>query len=269
MAFKIKGFGAVEEEQSEVMLPLVSQTTPCKCLVQVYFPHSNQTLTYFNDQFNLKDGDIVFVEGKMELKRGIVKSIQKNFKIKIADYKKIVSVADTDVTGKLHFTETCVLSFDTMSLPYAKIRSWVLPPQNDEDIYETGSDESSFLLDKLFAMDVTPAIFERGKEYFFENRVTYVGIAEGRGKAIVEGEHAYELDFDYADGEIRHLTCSCPCGYTCKHEVAAMFQLREILEDVTEYYAEEYKSSGCVAAVAKAAFFSMVLHRKKHGSIAL
>jgi hypothetical protein len=48
-----------------------------------------------------------------------------------------------------------------------------------------------------------------------------------------------------------------------------MFQLREILEDVTEYYAEEYKSSGCVAAVAKAAFFSMVLHRKKHGSIAL
>ena len=70
MAFKIKGFGAVEEEQSEVMLPLVSQTTPCKCLVQVYFPHSNQTLTYFNDQFNLKDGDIVFVRSCDTLENG-------------------------------------------------------------------------------------------------------------------------------------------------------------------------------------------------------
>ena len=187
MAFKISGFAGTSEVQSSAEHPVIEQATPCKCLVQVFFPHCNQTLTYFNDQFDLINGDIVFVDGKMEFRRGVVRSIQKNFKIKVADYKKVVSVADTKVTGKLYFTESSVIDFNPSQLTYDKVRSWVLPPQKEEDIFEIGHDDSSFLLDKLFDMNVSSSIFERGKEYFYEGRVTYIGIINGHGKAIVEG----------------------------------------------------------------------------------
>ena len=102
----------------------------------------------------------------------------------IADYKKVVSVANTNVTGKLWFTDSCVIDFGATNLSYEKVRSWVLPPQREEDVFETGHDDSSFLLDKLFDMSVSSAIFKRGKEYFFESRVTYIGISNGHGEAI-------------------------------------------------------------------------------------
>lgn len=269
MAFKINGFGVTHEEPSDVTLPVNSKTIPRKCLVQVFFPHCNQTITYFNDQFDLKTGDIVFVEGKMESERGIVRSIQKNFKIKLSDYKRVISVADTNVSGKLCITDSHILSFNLCTLPFTQVRGWVLPPQKEEDPFEIGYDDTSFFLDKLTDMNVSPTIFERGKDYFIENRVTYIGITAGHGNAIVEGAHAYELEFDYSEGEIKHLTCTCPCGYTCKHEVAAMLQLRELLEDIEEHYIEDYKRSNHFSAVAKGAFFSMVLNHKQYGNITL
>ena len=66
MAFKISGFGASEEVVDTTLpAPIQQIITPQKSLVQVYFPNRNQTLTYFNDQFDLKLGDVVFVDGKL------------------------------------------------------------------------------------------------------------------------------------------------------------------------------------------------------------
>lgn len=270
MSFKISGFGASETNKN-IALPVSLQqsVTPQKSLVQVYFPNRNQTLTYYNDQFNLKIGDVVFVDGKLENERGIVREISKNFKIRLSDYKHIISVADTEISGSIYFTHSHFISFNPTTMPYHKIRSWVLPPVKAEEEYETGYDDTAFLLDKLFDMNVSASVFERGREYFVENRVTYLEINSDHGKAIVEGEHAYEVEFDYLAGEVSRLTCTCPCGYTCKHEVAVMLQLREILEIIEENYDGEYHQSGCFSAVAKGAFFSMVLNHKKTGAFTL
>ena len=54
MKFPI-GFAFNDESKKVEMAPLVQQDiVPVKSLVQVYFPERNHTLTYFNDQFNLK-----------------------------------------------------------------------------------------------------------------------------------------------------------------------------------------------------------------------
>lgn len=58
-------------------------------------------LSYYNDAFDLKCGDIVFVEGKLEGLRGRVVDVAYNFKIKLSDYKKVVSVADTKCAGRV------------------------------------------------------------------------------------------------------------------------------------------------------------------------
>ena len=87
MKFPI-GFAFNDDSKKVEMEPLVQQAiVPVKSLVQAYFPERNQTLTYFNDQFDMKRGDFVFVNGKLEGICGIVREVNKNFKIKVADYK--------------------------------------------------------------------------------------------------------------------------------------------------------------------------------------
>ena len=267
MKFPI-GFSFGDDSKKLEMEPLVPQTAaPVKCMAQVYFPERHQTLTYFNDQFDLKQGDFVFVDGKLENERGIVRSIKKNFKIKSSDYKRVIGVADTNVSGYLHMAGSHFVSFDPAVLPYEKIRSWFLPPVKAEDEYEFGNDDTSFSLDKLDEMDATYIIFERGRDYYAEDRVAYIGVDAGHGKAIVVGEHPYELEFDYADRQIRNLICSCPCGYTCKHEVAAMLQLKDTLEKLEKNYAEQFQNY--FAAVEKHALFRFVIQFKETGSFVL
>lgn len=116
MKFPI-GFAFNDESKKAEMEPLVPQATvPVKSLVQVCFPDRNQTLTYFNDQFDLKRDDFVFVDGKLEGICGIVREVSKNFKIKVADYKKVISVADTNVSGQIHMAGSHFVSFDVSVL---------------------------------------------------------------------------------------------------------------------------------------------------------
>ena len=48
---------------------------PVRSLVQVAFDSGQNPLTYYNDRFDLKQGDVVYVEGKMEGRRGHVISL--------------------------------------------------------------------------------------------------------------------------------------------------------------------------------------------------
>ena len=267
MKFPI-GFAFNDESKKVEMESLVQQeTVPVKSLVQVYFPKRNQTLTYFNDQFDLKRGDFVFVEGKLEGIRGIVREVNKNFKIKVADYKKVVSVADTTVSGQMHMAGSHIVSFDAAVLHYEKIRTWYLPPVKPEDEFETGNDDTVIILDKLGDMKVSQTIWERGREYYVDNHVRYICVAAGHGRAIVEGEHAYEVEFEFADGEVRNLICSCPCGYTCKHEVAAMMQLKETLDLIENHYADLH--NGYFAAVVKGDLFRFAIDSHETGCFTL
>lgn len=257
--------GSTQELKIEPLL--LQENAPVKSLVQVYFPERDQTLTYFNDRFDLMPGNFVFVEGKLEGLRGVVHEVNKNFKIKTTDYKKIISVADTHVSGQMHIAGSHVVSFDSSVLPYEKIRTWYLPPVKPEDEYETGNDDTAFPLDKLGDIHVSQAIWERGREYYITNRVRYLCVDNGHGRAIVEGEDAYEVEFDFADGEIRNMICSCPCGYTCKHEVAALMQLKETLGLIEKHYAD--LNHGYCAAIVKGDLFRFAIDSHETGSFTL
>ena len=262
------GFVSEEENNGIEHTPVTPRPpSPKKSLVQVYFPERNQTLTYFNDQFDLKQGDFVFVEGKLEKERGIVRQVLKSFKIKVADYKKVIGLADTNVTGQLYIAGSHFVSFEPNVLPYEKMRTWYLPPEKEEDEYAAGYDDTSFMLEKLSDMKVSPVIFERGREYYIEDRVVYMEVDETYGRAIVEGEHPYEVEFDFYNGEICNLTCSCPCGYTCKHEVAAMLQLKDTLEKIEKNHAHLH--DGYFAAIEKSALFRFAVQFRQTGSITL
>ena len=102
MAFKI-GF-SVSEEKEKMTAPeppdVSEEHEPRRSVVRVQFPQRNMTLAYYNDRFDLHCGDLVYVDGKLEGKRGRVVDVNYNFRINLADYKRVIGVADTNVSGR-------------------------------------------------------------------------------------------------------------------------------------------------------------------------
>ena len=63
------------------------------------------------------------------------------------------------------------------------------------------------------------------------------------------------------------LVCDCFCSYTCKHEFAAMLQLRETLSVIRKHCPDW--PNGYFAAVSKSAFFHFAVESRESGSIAM
>lgn len=245
------------------------QAAPRKSVVQVYFAGRNMTLAYYNDQFDLHRGDMVYVDGKLEGMRGRVTEVNYNFKIKVSDYKRVIAVVDTTVNGQFFMAGSHFVTFDRAALPISKVVTWFKAPAKEDDEFVSGSDDTAFRLDDLSGMKVSAAIAERGHEYYIENKVRYICIDGTKGYAIVEGSEAYEVEFEYRDGEISQLICSCFCSYNCKHEFAAMLQLKETLDLISKNYADEYERTEYFAAVNKGTLFAFAIDGKETGTFTL
>lgn len=233
-----------------------------KSVVQVLFPGRGASLSYYNDRFDLQPGDIVYVDGKLEGQPGRVTDVNYNFKIRLADYKHVTAVVDTNVHGQFFGIGSHFITFDPAALPADQAAAWHRAPPKETDEFLSGSDDASFPLADLSGMNVSGAIAERGHNYYLENRVKYICVDGARGYAIVEGSEAYEVEFEYRNGEIGRLVCSCFCCYPCKHEVAAMLQLREVLKGIEERYAAEYARTDYFAAVDKGTLFTFAVDGK-------
>lgn len=242
---------------------------PRKSVVQVSFPGRGMALAYYNDLFDLRVGDLVYVDGKLEGQRGRVVEVNYNFKIKISDYKRVIALVDTEVQGQFHNAGSHFVTFDPHAIPASKVVTWFKAPLKDDDVFVSGNDDTSFCLENLKDMKVSASVAERGHDYYLENKVRYISVDGTRGFAIVEGSEAYEVEFEYRNGQISNLTCSCFCSYNCKHEFAAMLQLRETLELIEKHYADRHERSDYFAAVFKGTLFSIAIDGKETGSFTL
>ncbi|MDD6485277.1 MAG: hypothetical protein PUF72_12065 [Clostridiales bacterium] len=103
--------GINKEPNTEALITAYQGTVqPKKSVVRVYFPHRGMGWAYYNDSFDLKVGDFVYVEGKLEGYRGQVTEVNYAFKIKLSDYKKVIAVIDTNVKGD--YQQGCVYEYD-------------------------------------------------------------------------------------------------------------------------------------------------------------
>ena len=273
MQFKI-GFALSEEKKEETTAPasapvVPDERLPRRSVVRVHFPQRNMTLAYYNDRFDLHRGDLVYVDGKLEGMRGRVVDVNYNFRINLADYKHVIAVADTSVSGRFILAGSHLVTFDRAAVPRRKVVSWFKAPPKPDTKYVSGSDESSFPLRELHRMRIDIAVAERGQAYYAENRVRYLCLDGMKGYALVEGTEPYDVEFVYSDGVIYALTCSCYCVGCCKHEFAAMLQLRETLDCIEKNFAEEYAAAGYFAAVAKDVLFSYAVNHETGGVLTL
>lgn len=238
-----------------------------KSLVSVRFEKNNRVLSYYNDKFDLHKGDIVFVDGKLVGERGFVEEVNYNFKIKLSDYKKVVALADTTVKGEFFFAGDYFISFDESVIPYEKVITWFKPPVDDEEeIVVSGEDEEGFLLEKdISELKVPYNVKEKGIDYYLDGRVIYLSVAGNMGKAIVDGTNIYEIEFTYKNGEVSNFICDCYCNYACKHIVAVIMQLKNIVKTIEENYKEQYQDY--FSAVTSYELFKVTRSYSKKGSI--
>lgn len=271
MSFKIGFTADTNYQNSHVSTPIITntQSQPKKSIVQVYFSVRGMTLTYYNDAFDLHCGDIVYVSGKLYGLKGRVVDVSYTFKIKVKDYQRIIGRADTDITGEFYMSGSHFVTFKRSSIPFDKIISWFKAPSNPEDEYIYSSGNETFSLANLSGMQIKAQVAERGEEYYMENKVIYLCVDGTHGRAIVEGSEPYEVEFTYRNGEVSDLVCSCFCSYVCKHEFAAMLQLRETLKNIEEQYSEKYEKTDYFAAIIKSVLFSFAVDGKETGSFIL
>lgn len=255
-----------KEAEKETQLTVHSKPNePRKSLVRVYFAKQGVSYSYYNDRFDLKVGDFVFVEGKMAGKRGQVTEVNHCFKIKLSDYMKVTAVVDTSLNGNLYLLGSHVVSFDKKVIPFSKIRTWFNAQDNDEEYVSCNDDANSFSLNCLSEMKISHDAAKRGHDYYVENRVSFIEVDGTEGHAVVEGGENYEIEFNYINGEISSIKCSCFCTGACKHEFAAMLQLRESLEFINENYPDEY--NGYFAIISKGVLIDTVFNKETSGKI--
>ena len=272
MSFKI-GFTA-ETENCEVILDkgheemiqkaLDKAKNIKKSVVEVYFSDRRLTCSYYNDMFDLKRGDIVYVDGKLEGLRGRVTAVNYNFKIKLSDYKRVIGVADTNVVGEFHLAGSHFITTNSDALNYEQIIIWFKGPTPEDEEFVSSNDDESFNLNDLSEMKIDKSTADEGHEYYIENQVQYIELDNGKGRAIVTGSKPYEVEFNYKNGEISGLVCDCYCTGTCKHEFATMLQLKETLHLIEKEY-PDINPNTYLAAVSKTTFFEFAIDNKQNG----
>lgn len=269
MKFPI-GFSTNDKEPKAQVQPIEARdkTDSQASMILVRFPGCNISLSYYNDQFDLKPGDIVFVEGKYAGTAGRVEKVSTDFHVNLEDYKRILGVADTYVRGTFYQVgPSHLVTFDLNALPYRQALSW-FKALSDESFY-INYEEDSFSLCEVGKWPFSQPILDRGLEYYRENKVVYLSLENGQVKAVVTGSRPYEVSFSFCDGQVSGLKCDCPCGCGCKHEVAALLQLREIMDAIEEQYPDRMGSRLAFAAVFKGSFLSFAVDANLSATLTL
>ena len=230
------GFGS-RNKPEKVLIKQEEATVcaPIRSVVQVRFLEDDRTLPYYNDLFELKTGDVVFVSGKMAGKMGVVSTVTTKFKVNLSHYQKVIARPEFTLSGT--FTPFCgmmVSTYECVKPDAEMFRSWVKPPipdrQEDEIVYGEGY---RFSLDDFENdADVDERVFSRALEYLEAGKVRFLSLKDGVGTAFVEGTVWYEINFRYDNGNITDLYCECPYPGLCKHNIAVLLLLRLLLNQI-------------------------------------
>lgn len=234
-----------------------------KSLVKVSFEHSSYEPIYYNDKFNIEVGDKVYVDGKFEDKIGTVIEVNYNFKIKTSEYKKVIAVADTSVKGLFSQHDFYMTTFDSNALPPEKVKLWFNSPLKENDEVISCSDGKSFELNKMKeSFDEWTTL--RGISYHKSKNVLYFHFENNHIYAIVEGSKNYEIEFDYRDGVVSNLMCSCFCTGNCKHEYAALLMLQDMLK-LIEKHSKDLCPPKNITTIRTDILFNYTIMHKKEG----
>ena len=238
---RLIGFMANNEFKAETSSAptTIRSNTPVKSLVKVRFECHSTPLAYYNDRFDLQEGDVVYVSGKLAGVLGVVVSVTTKFRIHTSDYERVLSLLDLTIHGSFTRVRDKMVTFDQIAITPEQFGGWVTPPEDPKKKKGEDEDEDEVISGEGYTIDInniegcediTSAIAERAVNYCMDGRVRYLCVRNGIGRAYVEGTKWYRVDFHFSDGMMTDIYCDCPYSELCKHEVAVALTLRMLFK---------------------------------------
>lgn len=239
MKFKL-GFTSGEEKEKTNDVTTVATEGEKECcvrsIVKVGFD-DGRVFPYYNDTFDLKKGDVVYVDGKLQGKRGIVLDVTTKFKVDLEVYKRVIAKLDFDFHGEFVKINSFMVSFNENSLPFEQVKSWYFPPKEKEQEFFTGDGYTFDLLTDEDDLDFV--LYNKAMELLNDGALKYLNIANGVGRAIIGNENVHIVEFNYNAETcvVTDMYCDCLAFGFCKHCVAVCIALHKLIND--EQYDEE------------------------------
>lgn len=245
----------------------IEENAPRKCLAEIRFPDVFRPYTYYNDTFDLKEGDKVYVSGKLEGVMGTVESVSYNFKIDLSKYQRVIRKIESHIKGEFSLIGAHLLTFDREALPYEKVITWFDFPIKENVEYVTCSDGRAWALDKI---PVAWSCGEYGDWLFAKNQVKYLSLNRTKGVAIVEdNDEIHEIEFTFENSKISDFFCDCYDPHICGHQYAVVRQLQAVTKLIEENYAQQYANSNCFALVNRTILETFATDSKASGKVVL
>ena len=179
-------------------------------------------------------------------------------------YRREIDTTEVPSVDNFKLLGTHAVTFDRDAIPCSKAMRWLGVSPVAMQHTEAGQ---AFSLHELSKMGATDKITARGRDYKQKNKVAYISLDGTRGTALVAGTEPYIITFAYRDGIVQDISCTCSYPHRCKHEVAAMLQLRETLELIQRDFEKEFSSAGYFAALSKDEFFDCVMEHTEPGGV--
>lgn len=100
-----------------------------------------------------------------------------------------------------------------------------------DEVQEIHQDVASIVKNRDYKDFFDYATFKRGVKYYMEDRVSDVHIIGKNITGTVYGTEDYSVTITVSKNSIRS-RCSCPVGFSCKHSVAVLTYVSDILKDL-------------------------------------
>ena len=190
-------------------------------------------LPYYNDKFNLNEGDRVFVDGKYYGSCGVVTEVITKFKISRRMYKDVIAKLDLTVHGSFKKFENFMISTTGITATREQVLSWFIPPfvpqfegdEPDEFIYGEG-----YFCD-LKTIPCSTETLDDGLELLNDAKLTVLIIKDGIGTACFEGKTGHVVDFKYNNSGLTEMFCDCIKPNFCKHFAAICIFLNDLSKE--------------------------------------
>lgn len=238
-------------------------------VVRVYFPERDRAYSYYNDRFDLHEGDVVYVSGKLAGLLGRVAAVDYNFRIRLADYERVIGAADQEPCAA-RFTcsaRTCSRSITAR----CRMRRCAAGFSRRR---RTGSLSPATAPDRRTRWTFSircPCRRDRRQGTRLLCRGAG-GLPVGRRHAGAHhraGHGAARAHVHLHGGTVSALTCTCYETGLCKHGAALLLQLRETVDFLREEHEEAFAASDRFAAVSKHVFSHFAMDGSAGGCITL
>lgn len=215
--------------------PIVEEAV--KSVVTVLFDNGKD-YPYYNDKFNLKVGDRVFVDGKLAGKIGTVIKVTTKFKVSTKYYKMVLEKLNPEFHGTFKKAENFMLSKGINIIPFEQMKAWLKAPvivfDNDDESEEEfyiGEGYECSLINIPESEDVEIEEYQNAFDELLSDNIKAITVNNGIGQAIVKSNHTHIVDFKMEGDKITDIYCECMTPEFCRHALAVCIAIKTFIDE--------------------------------------